>query len=862
MLTLIDLTGSLRSVALLLDTVSFSFIDNIYDLFSVIASQEIISESIIKQILNNMYVIVGLFAFFRIAVFLINSIITPDNLFKSGTGLSKVFVNTVIMLVLLVFAPTIFQLSRDFSKTIIKGKYVEKIFIKVDSDSKESPGKEMQKIAIAGVITPYEKFADPATLEIKDECSGNCIKAVECLRDISGINKKDYQSDCINKDGGVIWTKISDYNGEKVSKEYVYNYKPFVLTIVGWVLTWILLSFTLDVAKRAIELAVLEILSPLFIATIVDPKSMQSGPFKKWLKACGTSYASLFLRIAAISLLILCTKILILWHPSEIAIGSFGKLVLLLGFLIFIKQMPKWFANLIGVSGDNMGLGGLGIKKKLADAALVGGLAKSAQTATDNAKKYLGQKGKNFAANRLRNTTARIGAAKETISDNRALKKSLKDKDAYNQQKKGVFSQARKAAIASQANNYGKDAQGLMKDIGAGYMIGRKNVNAGAKSIKDKFKAHIENKDAKFNDPSEAAARKKRAEDADKARGMYNEVLFSADGERLKVAGANGKDIYLNPINDKELNESLNYPSSEYAAYSQHGKNLITASGGKVKVNARGEVVDSSNKVLASSLAEYGAQSMSYSGRLAVKSLIASNASKDVGNYQQCLEQKDAAATTYTREITAYNDAKAKLSVNADYRLAQNEVSSYNSCVEKRDNAGNTILKIKNNADYADLSSRAYSSLTPEEQTRLQSYNMKIKNANNDINIANTEIASRQSSYNSAIIKIDNIEESYGIKQMQANYENAKQQLDAFEKEAKEYETKFKTAENYEIDDNGKLKSSKTNPYEVSIGGKNYVPGDANSLIKYEEIKSILDNKATKAKEKYEESKQSSSDNK
>lgn len=367
---ILNLWGEIRELCLRLDMVAFSFIDNIYSLFNAIASESLITNTVIKQVLNNVYVLVGIFAFFRIAMLLINSIINPDALNKQGAGLSKIFFNTVIMLVLLVFTPTLFQMSRDFASAVVSGNYVQKLFINVnDSENIIEPGKEMQRIAIGAVITKEDGITC-------GDGSGDCDKAVQCLNNINGVDPQG-DKECVTKKG-VAWGKLADYNGvrEKVDgdKVYVYNYKLLVLTVVGWLITYVLLSFTFDVAKRMIELAVLEIVSPLFIATIVDPKSMQSGPFKKWLKTLGNSYASLFLRIAAISIMLLCVRLLSYWKPSA-EVGAFGKLIILIAFLIFVKQLPKWFSNMLGMDGDGTGLGSLGIGKKIGGAALIGGAA-------------------------------------------------------------------------------------------------------------------------------------------------------------------------------------------------------------------------------------------------------------------------------------------------------------------------------------------------------------------------------------------------------------------------------------------------------------------------------------------------------
>lgn len=488
---ILNLWGEIRELCLRLDMVAFSFIDNIYSLFNAIASESLITNTVIKQVLNNVYVLVGIFAFFRIAMLLINSIINPDALNKQGAGLSKIFVNTVIMLVLLVFTPTLFQMSRDFASTVVSGNYVQKLFINVNDSETLKPEKEMQKIAIGAVITKEDRITCGAG-------SSDCDKAVQCLNNINGVDPQG-DEECLTKEG-VAWGKLADYNGvrEKVDgdKVYVYNYRPLVLTIVGWLITYVLLSFTFDVAKRMIELAVLEIVSPLFIATIVDPKSMQSGPFKKWLKTLGNSYASLFLRIAAISIMLLCVRLLSYWKPSA-DVGFFGKLIILIAFLIFVKQLPKWFSNMLGMDGDGTGLGSLGIGKKIGGAALIGGaatklghgLAGSAGAAAGNALAAA----RDNRINRKKNKNNADYLDKENGVGSKSGRKNIRNRAVQEAaaEGKGRFSQwkaGRKAVNAEKARqnaNYGQRLAGAMA-IGA---IEGGKVGAKAENLKGAFSA-------------------------------------------------------------------------------------------------------------------------------------------------------------------------------------------------------------------------------------------------------------------------------------------------------------------------------------------------------------------------------------
>ena len=50
---ILNLWGEIRELCLRLDMVAFSFIDNIYSLFNAIASESLITNTVIKQVLNN-----------------------------------------------------------------------------------------------------------------------------------------------------------------------------------------------------------------------------------------------------------------------------------------------------------------------------------------------------------------------------------------------------------------------------------------------------------------------------------------------------------------------------------------------------------------------------------------------------------------------------------------------------------------------------------------------------------------------------------------------------------------------------------------------------------------------------------------
>lgn len=217
---------------------------------------------------------------------------------------------------------------------------------------------------------------------------------------------------------------------------YVYNYMFIVTTIVGVFVTLVILSFAVDLAIRMFELIVLQITAPLFIATFVDPKSAQSGPFKNWLSAVGKSYASLYIRLLILSLMILLITVV---NESDIfdnmgSVSTWAKLFVIIGLLIFLKKAPKWISELIGIKSD--GLGGLWSPSKLKDNMVGGALAAR-------------------AASKVGRTAAGtvVGAARRAD----ALRKA--NKALQRQDKTDAFSRAKNAARAVKESNGSKAKQ-------------------------------------------------------------------------------------------------------------------------------------------------------------------------------------------------------------------------------------------------------------------------------------------------------------------------------------------------------------------------------------------------------------------
>lgn len=498
--------GFFRSFFIMIDKVIYGLVDDAYNLIFSIASVTL-NNDVVEQIIKNLYILVGIFAFFRIALLLVNAIIDPEKLSEKGKGLPNILLRTIIMLVILVFLPILFNMAYDLQADIMgfqkddKGKIVvsesgniiEKLILgeSISGTTKKisslSPGDNFKTAALAALITVDEKFTDgglqvpepPDWLGGYNPNNENCTTS-SCQQAISEWN-------IMYVNGKMDIDTLSNYINvnEKVENEkvYVYNYSVVITTIVGGFIVYILLSFALDIGMRVFQLAALEIIAPVFVATFVDPQSASSGMFNRWLKEVGSTYANLFIRVACVSLLVLFASLLnqISFFPVE-GNSAWVKLALMLGLLMFAKKAPKWISDLLGLKSE--GLGGLGIGKKLKENVLgaemfakgakgligagVAGAMNLGHLARDRRKKNKELREKNPE---LSNSRARRAYKKQLLDD----KVKAKEDEAYGiwKNQRGATDGYARHMAQVEADLYKKDAK---KDA--------------KKQLKDEMKAH------------------------------------------------------------------------------------------------------------------------------------------------------------------------------------------------------------------------------------------------------------------------------------------------------------------------------------------------------------------------------------
>lgn len=292
--------------------------------------------NIVDFVADRVYVFLALFMFFKLAFSVITMIANPDAISDKQKGLSKIFTNSIITIILVVGMPIIFQIAYSAQDIIINRGVLSNIFMgpnegenAVTMDSGQKIAKSVFKIFIG-----------------KNPNVKSIHKDVESV-----INEYNEEKNGVGVDLFFQKNVITNHEGDSYRLYYI----MLVSTVVGVMLMISFVKMAVEVALRSIKLLLMEVISPIAIISFVDPQSSSKGVFSKWVAITMKTYLALFIRL---SILFFSTALL-----SSIDFESFGRLennqlgifemiFVILAFVAFMQTAPKLLEDLFGYKPD------------------------------------------------------------------------------------------------------------------------------------------------------------------------------------------------------------------------------------------------------------------------------------------------------------------------------------------------------------------------------------------------------------------------------------------------------------------------------------------------------------------------------
>ena len=377
---LLDLVRGLLSV---FDRIVYGLIEVFYTTFSLIAKTRVLSDPTLKDFSKRIYIFLALIMLFKISFSIITYIINPDNFTNNEKGIGKIIQNVIIVFVLIVVTPMLFEQAYNLQRIILKENIFARVILGANGSNimdDETVHKSMSFTVLNAFLKPNE---DVDKLGFSDDgiptCGGNKLP-------ISGgsMSEEDYKNNLFIKCFDSLTDQLAWVNGKKVGlgEAYVYAYRNneyqllidlitskwvsqkdvylfdytyLISTIAGGFIAWIFLLFCFDIAVRSVKLTFLQLIAPIPIVSYIDPKSSKNGIFKKWYGECLKTYADLFIRLVAIYFAVYIIKIISTSGQMYYAYGD-GKpnamihVFIIIGALMFAKQVPKLISDITGLN--------------------------------------------------------------------------------------------------------------------------------------------------------------------------------------------------------------------------------------------------------------------------------------------------------------------------------------------------------------------------------------------------------------------------------------------------------------------------------------------------------------------------------
>ncbi len=393
----------LRSFCTIFDGIATTLLGTIYKVFFLVANATIINGDVIKVFYSRIQLILGILMIFKLAMSILNIIINPDSLKDQKQGPGKMVMRIVIALIMLTLVIPInipnaadkslnayindhgilFGFLYKAQYSILSENILAKLILGTSSDrtADDMDVNNLSDIGNAMASTVLKVFV---RINVKDDTAPPCENSDTCENTICAaeVNESHYAEE--NVDPQVILSHINDSCGSGSNERYAFGYTPIIGALVMLIMTIIIAGFTVDIAVRALKLAVLRMIAPVPIISYISPPKQGGGAFDNWTKSLISTYIDLFVRLAIVYFGLFMVQIIM--NGGMDIFGSnvqgftftsgIAFIFIILGILVFMKQAPQFIKDVLGIKGKPMG--NVGLSSLLGGTAMAvggGGLA-------------------------------------------------------------------------------------------------------------------------------------------------------------------------------------------------------------------------------------------------------------------------------------------------------------------------------------------------------------------------------------------------------------------------------------------------------------------------------------------------------
>lgn len=507
---------ALRSVFYSIATMIYKLIINLYNLFEVMCHGRLLDSDAMRELSSRIGLILGIVMFFYVTFSFVQLLIDPDLVADKTRGASNIIKKCILVIVMLGIFPILFNTLYRVQSMVINNHVISKLLLPYRVDTT----KFGNALSAELFVTFYDVQEG-----LKDDVDDYVDLGI-CQQEVYTLKDRIYESadfslgySCLNESMLIVGADGSDV------EVTIINFDWILSIAVGLAIIWFLLMYCIGVGMRMIQLALLEIISPMAIISHLSPK--QETMFNKWSKLYFATYIDVFIRIAIINFIVFLISTILdnkgnwtFWksigNPQSNLVVGFVSVAMIVSLLAFAKKAPELIKELFPASASRLGLGISSPKNflgTLAGGAAIGKLGKRAYGAA--------QVGLGVAGANLRRSMGKLASIPGLSSNEKDILKQGR------MQLKSTYSDAQFDAIDNQIEKlYAKDnftsADKLAVDNLQQKLFKMRNHNESVKDYNDNARAH----NALYN----AAYAKKEANNRQRNMWLGRSVTGTAKG--------------------------------------------------------------------------------------------------------------------------------------------------------------------------------------------------------------------------------------------------------------------------------------------------------------------------------------------
>lgn len=366
------LISAIRTLCFWLIEIIYRLMVNLYNLFDNLCNARLLDNEILGEMSRRIGFLLGIIMFFYVIFSFIQMLVNPDKITDKEKGAVLIVKKVIIVILMLALYNSFFDALYGLQKKVIDSNVISNIILPytIAEGDKDKFGNLLSNSLIKAFyyVEEFEdegyKITEPQQSDNRDTCK-SLTNAF--YNQIYNSNTYDIGYMCLNES---IEVEKIEKDGSVTTKEtYIINFDGIIAVAAGGFTVYLLAMYCFKIGVRMIQLAFLEIISPMAFISYLTPK--KDNMLTKWWKIYFSTYIDVFIRIAIINFVVfLICSILSTDNPYReftfwkslgpnlsLSEKSFYSVVIILALLTFAKKAPDLIKEIIGSSASKLGFG-------------------------------------------------------------------------------------------------------------------------------------------------------------------------------------------------------------------------------------------------------------------------------------------------------------------------------------------------------------------------------------------------------------------------------------------------------------------------------------------------------------------------